>query len=579
MRMTVMMNVTLSCFFSVVAVSYFQFPSEENQDKIPQFQFESVIGWPGNLSGIGFDKNLSETNGKHDQIQTRQHRIYGLSSRLGMDGIRLCFVCLTSLIMIPVVFSDSVHSEGKHEKQIGVSFYSLLLVAESLLFLNLTSMNMILYLISFQLLILVFYLLIGLWGGKEKRRVNRKYLQFQTAGALLISFGLILATIAHSGIAFLNVPENSTLELSLPVIVQEIPDLISSNLEVAEYWQQFSPWIFYSLLIGFFITAGLFPFHTWFNTVNSETPASVAILLSVISLKIGLLGLLEIVFPLFPELLVSLRFLFITLFLIASVYTALLTLAQDDLRKMGTYLCLCQIQIIAVGIFTFNDVARYGAILMMIGHGVAFSLYFYLVSLLENRFKTREMEAFSGLSQKYSRWSFLFGITLFSLVGVPGLFGFAGNFTLLVGISQASFLYSLVVLFVFVLQGWAVFWMLQRVLFGEFREPVFIEGPSLLKNDQGLNQPDILDRKNSEQGLHSEFKKIIRFEFYFLFLLIIALVTFGIFPGTILKTIDSTNNTLKTKSEIHSTMMKEFRNPSADSPVWELVRRSEGSQL
>ena len=380
---------------------------------------------------------------------------------LGVDGISLWLIALTALLMIPAVL---VSWEAIQDRA-GV-FYALMLLLQAGMVGVFASLDIILFYIFFEFTLIPLFFMIGLWGGYDRRWAARKFFVFTLAGSLLTFLGLIFIVLSHSWMR-----GSSELVFSIPRLINEIPQLVASSPN-AEFWRNVSPWIFMALFAGFAIKVPLFPFHTWLPLAHVEAPTSGSVLLAGVLLKIGSYGFLRFAMTLVPGACWwALDFVAI-LCVIGIIYGALLALAQDDIKKLVAYSSVSHMGFCLLGLFAFNNIGITGGMLTMINHGLSTGALFALVGMLYERYHTRDIDAFGGLATRFPIMAFFFILVSFSSIGLPGLNGFTGEVTALLGMFKTRPVYGILSLSGIIFGAWYMLQLVRNLMYGRLKEPI-----------------------------------------------------------------------------------------------------------
>jgi len=476
-RRTVLTNVLLTFSLSVLMVANYD-PNRRSDAGTPELmQMKSSLRWLAEVKRV----EIEGTTPQGVQRTARHRFLVGPNVRLGVgvDGISLWFIPLTTLLMIPAVLA-SRETDRKHP----AVYYALLLLLESGMIGVFAAIDVILFCVFLEFTLLPLFLLIGWWGGYQRRRVVGKLFLYNLAGSLFIFLGMIAVVLAHSRMRATRSNPQPALTFSTEQLIQGadgvpgIRPLVSDVTSAArQHWDHVSPWIFLALLVGFAVKIPLFPFHTWLPAANLEAPPAVSILLMGVSLKFGCYGFLRFLLPLFPEQCAEASGFVSTVALVGVVYAALLALVQNDVKKLATYVCLSQIGLCVAGIFSLNTVGIAGGMLQLINVGLSIGVVLFAIGLLERRYQTRDLKAFGGLAGPFPRLSLLLTLAVLSLAGVPGLNGFAGETLTLLGIFRGGLpmgvnpIGALAGLIGSLLVAWALLWLLHRAFRGPFHPP------------------------------------------------------------------------------------------------------------
>ena len=373
---------------------------------------------------------------------------------LGIDGLSVWLVGLTSLLTFSCVLVS-----WESIRQYSLAFFSLLLVLESAMLGTFMAKDILLFYIFFEFTLIPLLLLIGIWGGSDRRLAARKFFIYTLSGSILTFLGLIYLVLANSEYG------SGELTFSIPKITEhlQLPPLNESSVQI---------WVFLALFMGFAIKVPLFPFHTWLPLAHVQAPTAGSVLLAGVLLKIGTYGFIRFSIPLLPD--ASRYFMpaIMVLSIIAIIYGALVALAQNDIKRLVAYSSVSHMGFCMLGIFTLNRVGISGGILQMISHGLATGALFALVGMVYDRYHTRQIEDFRGLAHRMPVMSFFFVLMALSSLGLPGLAGFAGEIMILMGAFQNHPLYAAFAAIGIVLGAWYSLWLVERILFGPLQEPI-----------------------------------------------------------------------------------------------------------
>lgn len=452
-RQLVLTNVLITFLLSLAMVAGYD-PAKTATSGEPQLlQFKSEILW------LGAPANDSDPTAP---------KIVGPDIRisLGVDGISLWLIALTALLMIPAVL---VSWEAIQER--AAIYYALMLVLESGMIGVFASLDIILFYIFFEFTLIPLFFMIGLWGGYDRRWAARKFFIFTLAGSLLTFLGLIFIVLSHSWMLEAMTGRSAPLVFSIPHLIEHFPRLLADPQNAA-YWANVSPWIFAALFAGFAIKVPLFPFHTWLPLAHVEAPTAGSVLLAGVLLKIGSYGFLRFALSMVPGACWwALDFVAI-LCVIGIIYGALLALAQDDIKKLVAYSSVSHMGFCMLGLFAFNNIGITGGMLTMINHGLSTGALFALVGMLYERYHTREIQAFGGLATRFPVMAFCFIVVAFSSIGLPGLNGFTGEVTALLGMFKTRPVYGILSLSGIIFGAWYMLELVRNTMYGRLKEPL-----------------------------------------------------------------------------------------------------------
>ena len=367
---------------------------------------------------------------------------WGVTYSLGIDGISLWLVMLTTLLT-PVVLLSSWNAIHKHPKEYVISF----LVMEAAMIGVFVATDLVLFYVFFELTLLPMYLVIGVWGGTNRIYAAIKFFLFTIAGSLLMLFGII-----YLGFRYFH----DTHELSFA-----IADLYRVGLTPSA-----QTLLFFAFSLAFAIKVPLFPLHTWLPDAHVEAPTGGSIILAGVMLKMGTYGFLRLVLPYFPEASMRWSSLMIALSVIGIVYGALVAWVQPDMKKLVAYSSVSHLGFCVLGIFAMNQASIEGSILQMVNHGLSTGALFLLVGVIYERRHTRMLADYGGIARTMPLFTTLFVIAVLSSVGLPGLNGFIGEFLILAGSFQTAPVATIIAATGVILAAIYLLWLIQRVFFG-----------------------------------------------------------------------------------------------------------------
>ncbi|MBF0183649.1 MAG: NADH-quinone oxidoreductase subunit M [Magnetococcales bacterium] len=364
---------------------------------------------------------------------------YGITYRMGVDGISLPFVLLTALLT-PICILASWESIQTQVKGYMVAFLAL----ESFVIGVFCALDFILFYILWEAMLIPMFLLIGIWGGKNRVYAAYKFFLYTLGGSVLMLIAILV--MGFKGGTF-----------SIPALMG-IP--FSFGLQV---------WLFIGLFSSFAVKVPMWPVHTWLPDAHVEAPTAGSVILAGILLKMGAYGFLRFSLPILPD---ASRFFIPFIFglsLVAIVYTALVALMQKDLKKLIAYSSVSHMGFVTIGLFAFNQQGIEGGILQMVNHGVVSGGLFLLVGVIYDRMHTREIARFGGVAHRMPVYAVIFMVFTMASVGLPGTNGFIGEFLILLGAYLANKGVAVVAATGLVLGAAYMLWMFKKVLFGVVR--------------------------------------------------------------------------------------------------------------
>ncbi|MCH8328010.1 MAG: NADH-quinone oxidoreductase subunit M, partial [Candidatus Marinimicrobia bacterium] len=335
---------------------------------------------------------------------------YGIDYHVGVDGISLLLVMLTTFLMPVTILSSYEAISGERLK----GFMIVMLVMETGIIGVFMALDLFLFYIFWEAMLIPMYLLIGIWGGERRLYASIKFVLYTMLGSLLMLVAIIaLYNEGHAQLGHYTTSYIELLQLNLPPEMQT--------------------WMFLAFGLSFAIKVPLFPFHTWLPDAHVEAPTAGSVILAGVLLKMGGYGFLRFCLPLFP--LATQRFapLLVTLAVIGIIYGAMLALVQTDMKKLVAYSSVSHLGYVVLGIFALTLTSVTGGLLQMVNHGLSTGALFLLVGMLYERTHTRNISDYGGVAQLLPRLSAVFIIVVLSSIGLPGLNGFVGEFLIIIG--------------------------------------------------------------------------------------------------------------------------------------------------
>jgi len=369
---------------------------------------------------------------------------YGINYHLGIDGISLFLVLLATFMTVIAVVACWKDIQKKVK-----GFMICILFLETGMIGVFSSLDLFLFYIFWEVMLIPMYLLIGVWGAPARRIYAAiKFFLFTMFGSLLMLVAIIvLYFYNHSVTGVYTFDIEQLYRLSIP------------------YGMQI--WLFLAFALAFAIKVPMFPFHTWLPDAHTEAPTVGSVLLAAVLLKMGTYGFLRFNLPLFPEATVALAPLLCILAIIGIIYGAMVCIVQKDLKRLIAFSSVSHLGFVVLGIFALNIQGLEGGILQMLNHGFSTGALFLIVGMLYERRHTRMIEEFGGLAKVMPVYATLFLIVTLSSIGLPGLNGFVGEFLILLGAFQSKMVYGVFAALGVIFAAVYMLWMFQRVMFGE----------------------------------------------------------------------------------------------------------------
>ena len=386
----------------------------------------------------------------------------GIDYHLGVDGISLFLVALTAFLF-PISIVASVHIEHRRKE-----FMATLLLLEGALIGVFLSLDLILFFVFFEVLLVPMYFLIGLWGGERRLEAALKFFLYTAFGSAFLLVGIIFLS-AQASDQF-GSPTFNYLELL--------------NLDISRTAQY---WLFGAFGIAFAIKVPLFPFHTWLPDAHTEAPTAGSVILAGVLLKMGTYGFLRFNLNLFPEATVQLAGFLAALAVVGIIYGAAVAIVQPDLKRLVAYSSVSHLGFVVLGIFALTSQGLSGGVIQMVNHGLTTGALFLLVGMIYERRHTRDISAYGGIQKVMPWFAGFFLFTAFASAGLPGLNGFVGEFLILLGSYARHPALTIIAAFGVLLAAVYLLWAYERVFTGEPDKE-----ENLALTDIGLREVSIL---------------------------------------------------------------------------------------
>jgi NADH-quinone oxidoreductase subunit M len=367
---------------------------------------------------------------------------FGITYAVGVDGISLLLVVLTGFLTPLALLSawESVHDRTR-------SFCMFLLLLESAMIGVFVSLDLFLFYVFWDAMLVPMYFLIGVWGYERRIYAAVKFILFTMAGSVLMLLAIL-------GLAYLHSTATGSYSFDLLQLYQlDIP----RNLQF---------WFFLAFALAFAIKVPLVPFHTWLPDAHVEAPTAGSVILAGVLLKMGTYGLVRFAFPLFPAAASYFAPALAVIAIVGIIYGALVAMVQPDMKKLVAYSSVSHLGFVVLGIAVMNVQGVEGAVYQMLNHGVSTGGLFLIVGMLSDRRHTRLIAEYGGLKNVVPRLVAVFLIVTLSSIGLPGLNGFVGEFLILLGAFRASPRLAAFAATGVILSATYMLWMFQRVNYG-----------------------------------------------------------------------------------------------------------------
>ncbi|HUH06662.1 MAG TPA: NADH-quinone oxidoreductase subunit M [Egibacteraceae bacterium] len=362
---------------------------------------------------------------------------WGIAYTLGVDGLSLALVLLTTLIMPLSLLAAWEHADRAK------GFFAALMALEAALIGLFLALDLILFYVFFEAMLVPMYALIGIWGGAARRYAAIKFFLYTFLGGLFMLVAIIYLYFAGGAVSF------------------AYADLLAVPLTGAEEMLLFA-----AFFIAFAIKVPLFPVHTWLPDAHTEAPTVGSVILAAVMLKIGGYGFLRFLLPYFPNATIEIGPVILVLGVIGVLYGALVAMMQRDIKRLVAYSSVAHLGFVVIGAFALDATAAAGSVVQMINHGLSTGALFLLIGFMYERTHSREIAEYSGLAKAAPIFGGLFLFTAMSSLALPGLNGFVGEFPILLGAYQTAPWAAVAAAFGVILAALYLLWAYQRMFHG-----------------------------------------------------------------------------------------------------------------
>ena len=368
---------------------------------------------------------------------TESAQLFGpIGWKLGIDGISLTLIML-SVFLMPICIGASWNSI---QKRVG-EYMAAFLLMETLMIGVFAAQDLLLFYIFFEAGLIPMYLIIGIWGGQDRIYASYKFFLYTLLGSVVMLIAM-LWMIQFAGTA-------------------DIPTLLNTDFPV-----QAQTLLWLAFFASFAVKMPMWPVHTWLPDAHVQAPTAGSVILAGVLLKMGGYGFLRFSLPMFPEASANFIPLVFGLSMVAVVYTSLVALVQQDMKKLIAYSSVAHMAIVTVGLFTFNQQGIEGAIIVMLSHGLVSGALFLCVGVIYDRLHTREISRYGGLSANMPKYALLFMLFTMASVGLPGTSGFVGEFLSLAGAYKVSTWATFIATTGIILGAGYMLYLYRRIAFG-----------------------------------------------------------------------------------------------------------------
>jgi NADH-quinone oxidoreductase subunit M len=360
----------------------------------------------------------------------------GISYHVGVDGISVLFVILTTFLM-PLCILASWESIQTRLKEYMIAF----LLLETLMIGVFTALDLLLFYVFFEGGLIPMFIIIGVWGGKRRVYASFKFFLYTLLGSVLMLLAM-MAMLYQSG-------------------TTDIPTLLTHDFPAA-----MQPWLWLAFFASFAVKMPMWPVHTWLPDAHVEAPTAGSVILAGILLKMGGYGFLRFSLPMFPLASADFAPLVFALSVVAIIYTSLVALMQEDMKKLIAYSSVAHMGFVTMGAFAMNQEGIQGAIFQMLSHGLVSGALFLCVGVIYDRLHTREIAAYGGLVNNMPKYAVALMVFTLANVGLPGTSGFIGEFLTLLGAFRVNTWVALFATTGVILSAAYALWLYRRVIFG-----------------------------------------------------------------------------------------------------------------
>ncbi len=372
---------------------------------------------------------------------------FGIAYRVGIDGISLWLVMLVTFLT-PITVLSCFSSITERVK----AFFFCLLALETTMLGAFVALDLFLFYVFWELMLVPMYLMIGVWGGERRIYATVKFFIYTMVGSLLMLVAILYVVFAFKA--------------QTGILTFDYRQLLAVALTPAQQWTLFG-----AFALAFAIKVPMFPFHTWLPDAHVEAPTPGSVILAGVLLKMGTYGFIRFAMPMFPQAALRAVPVICVLALVGIVYGALVAMVQKDVKKLVAYSSVSHLGFVMLGLFALNPHAVSGAVYQMLNHGISTGALFLLVGVVYERRHTRLMSEYGGLTRVMPVYAVVFLVVTLSSIGLPTTNGFVGEFLILLGAFQANPWYGVVGATGVVLGAIYMLWMVQRMFFGEVTNP------------------------------------------------------------------------------------------------------------
>ena len=427
---------------------------------------------------------------------------WGVRFTLGIDGIALMMVLLTTFIMPLAVLGSWTSIRTKVR-----SYYALLLILTTGMLGVFLARDLFLFYVMWEVMLVPMYFIIGIWGGERRIYASLKFFIYTMLPSLLM-----LVAIIYLGLHVRTATGTPDFSYDHLLAVSNIP-------------QRAALWLFAAFFLAFAVKVPMFPFHTWLPDAHVEAPTAGSVILASIMLKMGTFGFLRFALPLFPGAAMNptIRLIILVLAVIGIIYGALLAMVQPDFKKLVAYSSVSHLGFVMLGIFALTLQSVQGALMVMINHGISTGALFLLVGMIYERRHTRQIDSYGGIARVVPLFAAILTFVSLSSIGLPGTNGFVGEFLVLTGAFKTYPVLAIISTTGVIFAAVYLLWALQRILFNPLDKSENTHIPDLNRRELALLVP-----------------------------LVAAIIWLGVYPAPVLRRMEASSRLLINRVESHS---------------------------
>ena len=446
--------------------------------------------------GLWWSYNPAD-NGWQAAIDMAWIPTWGVRFTLGIDGIALMMVLLTTFIMPLAVLGSWTSIRTKVR-----SYYALLLILTSGMLGVFLARDLFLFYVMWEVMLVPMYFIIGIWGGERRIYASLKFFIYTMLPSLLM-----LVAIIYLGLHVRTASGAPDFSYDHLLAVSSIPERTAL-------------WLFAAFFLAFAVKVPMFPFHTWLPDAHVEAPTAGSVILASIMLKMGTFGFLRFALPLFPGAAMNptVRMVILVLAVIGIIYGALVAMVQPDFKKLVAYSSVSHLGFVMLGIFALTLQSVQGALMIMINHGISTGALFLLVGMIYERRHTRLIDAYGGIARVVPLFAAMLTFVSLSSIGLPGTNGFVGEFLVLLGAFKTYPVLALIATTGVIFAAAYLLWAIQRILFNPLDKRENTHIPDLNRRELALLVP-----------------------------LVAVIIWLGVYPAPVLRRMESSSQLLITR--------------------------------